>query len=46
MDDGVPGPSHVTSTGWIAFVFTNTFAYNGVSNLLIDFSFNKLRLHG
>ncbi len=31
----------VTSTGWIAFVFTNTFAYNGVSNLLIDFSFNN-----
>src|SRR5258706_8712772 len=31
----------VSSNGWIFFPFTTPFAYNGVNNLLVDFSFNN-----
>ncbi len=31
----------ITSTGWVSFVFTNAFAYNGSSHLMVDFSFNN-----
>ena len=32
----------VSTTGWIHFPFTTTFAYNGTNNLLVDFSFNNV----
>ncbi len=32
---------YVTTTGWITFVFTTPFDYNGVDGLMIDFSFNN-----
>ncbi|MEI7947597.1 MAG: S8 family serine peptidase [bacterium] len=31
----------IASTGWIRFGFTTPFAYNGIDNLLVDFSFNN-----
>ncbi|MHC4202662.1 MAG: hypothetical protein ACYSU0_21940, partial [Planctomycetota bacterium] len=31
----------VSSTGWVTFGFTTPFAYNGVDNLMVDFSFNN-----
>ena len=30
----------ISSTGWTTFNFTTPFAYDGVSNLMVDFSFN------
>lgn len=30
----------ITNTGWVTFVFTNTFDYNGTDNLMVDFSFH------
>jgi parallel beta-helix repeat protein len=30
----------MTSTGWVSFLFTTPFVYNGTSNLMVDFSFN------
>ena len=32
---------NVTATGWATFVLTTPFDYNGVSNLMTDFSFNN-----
>jgi len=31
----------ITSTGWWKFSFTSPFEYNGVDNLMVDFSFNN-----
>jgi hypothetical protein len=31
----------VTATGWVAFPLTVPFAYNGVDNLMLDFSFDN-----
>lgn len=31
----------ISSTGWVWFPFSTTFAYNGTDNLMIDFSFNN-----
>ncbi|NCC52586.1 MAG: hypothetical protein EOM20_15395 [Spartobacteria bacterium] len=31
----------ITSTGWVSFVFTNAFVYNGADHLMADFSFNN-----
>jgi uncharacterized protein YdeI (BOF family) len=31
----------ITTTGWVTFTFTTPFAYNGVDNLMVDFSFNN-----
>ena len=31
----------ISATGWVDFVFSTPFAYNGTSNLLIDFSHNN-----
>ncbi|MCY2923834.1 MAG: DPP IV N-terminal domain-containing protein, partial [Planctomycetota bacterium] len=30
----------ISATGWTTFVFSTPFAYNGTSNLMVDFSFN------
>lgn len=35
------GDTTVSSTGWVWFTFSTPFAYNGVSNLMVDFSFNN-----
>jgi len=32
----------ITSTGWVTFVFSTPFEYDGAQNLMIDFSFNNL----
>ena len=31
----------VTATGWITFLFSTPFYYNGADNLMVDFSFNN-----
>ncbi|MBM4103936.1 MAG: hypothetical protein FJ263_07780 [Planctomycetes bacterium] len=31
----------VSTTGWVAFVFTTPFVYNGTQNLMVDISFNN-----
>ena len=31
----------ITATGWVAFTFTTPFLYDGVDNLMIDFSFRN-----
>ena len=31
----------ISSTGWTTFNFTTPFKYDGVSNLMVDFSFNN-----
>ena len=31
----------INATGWVTFTFTTPFAYNGTSNLMVDFSFNN-----
>ncbi len=31
----------IASTGWVNFVFSQPFSYDGISSLLIDFSFNN-----
>lgn len=31
----------VSATGWVTFQFTTPFDYDGVSNLMVDFSFNN-----
>ncbi len=31
----------ITTTGWVTFVFSTPFDYDGVSNLMVDFSFNN-----
>jgi uncharacterized repeat protein (TIGR01451 family) len=31
----------VASTGWVTFVFSVPFEYNGVDNVMVDFSFNN-----
>jgi uncharacterized repeat protein (TIGR01451 family) len=31
----------ISAAGWVEFVFSTPFAYNGTSNLLVDFSFNN-----
>jgi len=31
----------ITATGWVTFNLTNEFDYNGVHNLMVDFSFNN-----
>ncbi|MFP4501203.1 MAG: S8 family serine peptidase, partial [Candidatus Hydrogenedentota bacterium] len=31
----------ISGTGWVTFDFEEFFAYNGVDNLLVDFSFNN-----
>jgi len=33
----------ISTTGWVTFNFTTPFAYNGTSNLMVDFSFNNGR---
>ena len=35
----------ISATGWVDFVFSTPFAYNGTSNLLIDFSHNNSSCH-
>ena len=35
------GDVTITSTGWVTFEFQTPFDYNGLDNLLIDFSFNN-----
>ncbi|MBP7829551.1 MAG: S8 family serine peptidase [Kiritimatiellae bacterium] len=35
------GNDTVSSTGWTWFAFSTPFSYNGVSNLLVDFSHNN-----
>ncbi len=32
---------NISSTGWVKFVFSTMFNYNGSDNLMIDFSFNN-----
>ena len=32
---------NVTGTGWVTIPFSTPFAYDGVSNLMVDFSFNN-----
>jgi uncharacterized repeat protein (TIGR01451 family) len=31
----------ISADGWVTFPFENSFAYDGIKNLLIDFSFNN-----
>lgn len=31
----------ITSNGWVTFIFTNAFAYDGAHNLMVDFSFSN-----
>ena len=31
----------ITSNGWVTFLFTNTFAYDGLHSLMADFSFSN-----
>jgi hypothetical protein len=31
----------ISTTGWVKFVFTTPFAYNGIQNLMVDISFNN-----
>ena len=31
----------ITTNGWVTFPFTNTFAYDGIHGLMVDFSFNN-----
>jgi hypothetical protein len=31
----------ISATGWVDFVFTTPFLYNGSDNLMVDFSFNN-----
>ncbi len=31
----------VTNRGWVSFEFTTPFDYNGINNLMVDFSFNN-----
>ncbi|MCC6484720.1 MAG: right-handed parallel beta-helix repeat-containing protein [Armatimonadetes bacterium] len=31
----------ISTTGWVNFEFTTPFVYDGVSNLMVDFSFNN-----
>ncbi|HUU69891.1 MAG TPA: dockerin type I repeat-containing protein [Planctomycetota bacterium] len=31
----------ITSSGWVSFPFTTPFVYDGIQNLMIDFSFNN-----
>ncbi|EDY18001.1 peptidase M36 fungalysin [Chthoniobacter flavus Ellin428] len=40
------GSPTISSAGWYTFVFTTPFAYDGVSNLLIDFSHNATTTAG
>jgi len=35
------GDETVSQTGWVSFAFAAPFAYDGVRNLMIDFSFNN-----
>lgn len=35
------GEADITATGWVTFIFQTSFEYNGVDNLMIDFSFNN-----
>ncbi len=35
------GNATVSATGWAWFEFSESFAYNGVSNLMVDFSYNN-----
>jgi hypothetical protein len=31
----------ITTTGWVEFIFTTPFEYNGTQNLMVDISFNN-----
>ena len=31
----------ITGTGWVSFVFSTPFQYDGASNLMVDFSYNN-----
>ncbi|MDD2236518.1 MAG: C13 family peptidase [Kiritimatiellae bacterium] len=35
------GNRDITTNGWVTFVFTNTFAYDGIHGLMVDFSFSN-----
>ncbi|MHC5055753.1 MAG: immunoglobulin domain-containing protein [Planctomycetota bacterium] len=35
------GNETISSTGWVTFSFATPFVYNGVDNVMVDFSFNN-----
>ena len=41
MDRRVSINKEIVSTGWVHFVFSEPFDYNGIQNLMIDISFNN-----